>query len=113
MQAQLVQLTLKLGFPVADNLDLYGRVGGGMAGPTAISWKTTAASPSSARSVRRYALSLNWAARLEYQYSTPYGSRDDTGLRMDNGLRSPGRRLSLRSVAPALPVAAPAPRPSP
>nr|WP_239413519.1 outer membrane beta-barrel protein [Aeromonas salmonicida] len=29
VEAQLAQLTLKLGFPVAENLDLYGRLGGG------------------------------------------------------------------------------------
>ncbi|MGL5974493.1 MAG: outer membrane beta-barrel protein, partial [Aeromonas sobria] len=29
VKAQLAQLTLKLGFPVTESLDLYGRVGGG------------------------------------------------------------------------------------
>jgi OOP family OmpA-OmpF porin len=96
VQAQLAQLTLKLGFPVADNLDLYGRVGGGYG------WTDSDRLENDSRFTfvgalgAEYALSLNWAARLEYQYSTPYGSRDDTGLRMDNGLL-PGRRLSLRS----------------
>ena len=60
-----------------------------------------------------YALSLDWAARLEYQYSTPYGSRDDTGLRMDNGLLSLAAVYRFGQVAPALPVAAPAPAPEP
>ncbi|MDX7772334.1 hypothetical protein SJR62_21495, partial [Aeromonas caviae] len=51
--------------------------------------------------------------RLEYQYSTPYGSRDDTGLRMDNGLLSLAAVYRFGQVAPALPVAAAAPPPPP
>ncbi len=31
VQAQLIHLSLKLGFPVTDSLDLYGRIGGGYA----------------------------------------------------------------------------------
>ena len=90
VKAQLAQLTLKLGFPVTDNLDLYGRVGGGYG------WADTKSDvyKDDSRFVMvgalgaEYAFNLDWAARLEYQYTTPYGSRDDTGLRMDNGLLS-------------------------
>ena len=60
-----------------------------------------------------YALNLDWAARLEYQYSTPYGSREDTGLRMDNGLLSLAAVYRFGQVPPAMPVAAPAPAPEP
>ena len=113
VEAQLAQLTLKLGFPVADNLDLYGRLGGGYG------WTSSDALDNDGRAVfvgalgAEYALNLDWAARLEYQYSTPYGSREDTGLRMDNGLLSLAAVYRFGQVAAALPVAAPAPAPEP
>lgn len=113
VEAQLAQLTLKLGFPVTDSLDLYGRVGGGYG------WTDSDKLDSDSRGVfvgalgAEYALNLDWAARLEYQYSTPYGSRDDTGLRMDNGLLSVAAVYRFGQVAAALPVAAPAPAPEP
>ncbi|MGL5044650.1 MAG: outer membrane beta-barrel protein, partial [Plesiomonas sp.] len=100
--AQLAQLTLKLGFPVTDNLDLYGRVGGGYG------WADTKSDvyKDDSRFVMvgalgaEYAFNLDWAARLEYQYTTPYGSRDDTGLRMDNGLLSLAAVYRFGQVAP-------------
>ncbi|WP_323896553.1 porin OmpA [Aeromonas veronii] len=113
--AQLAQLTLKLGFPVTDNLDLYGRVGGGYG------WADTKSDvyKDDSRFVvvgalgAEYAFNLDWAARLEYQYSTPYGSRDDTGLRMDNGLLSLAALYRFGQVAPVAPAPAPAPAPEP
>ena len=113
VQAQLAQLTLKLGFPVADNLDLYGRVGGGYGWTDSDQLENDSRFTFVGALGAEYALSLNWAARLEYQYSTPYGSRDDTGLRMDNGLLSLAAVYRFGQVAPALPVAAPAPAPEP
>lgn len=113
VEAQLAQLTLKLGFPVADNLDLYGRIGGGYG------WTSSDKLDSDSRAVfvgalgAEYAFNLDWAGRLEYQYSTPYGSREDTGLRMDNGLLSLAAVYRFGQVAAALPVAAPAPAPEP
>ncbi|MGY3944899.1 porin OmpA [Aeromonas tecta] len=113
VEAQLAQLTLKLGFPVTESLDLYGRLGGGYG------WTSSDALGSDSRGTfigalgAEYALNLDWAARLEYQYSTPYGSRDDTGLRMDNGLLSLAAVYRFGQVAAALPVAAPAPAPEP
>ncbi|MGL4932639.1 MAG: porin OmpA [Aeromonas sp.] len=115
VEAQLAQLTLKLGFPVTDNLDLYGRVGGGYG------WADTKsdAANDDSRFVMvgalgaEYALNLDWAARLEYQYSTPYGSREDTGLRMDNGLLSLAAVYRFGQVAPVVAAPAPAPAPEP
>ncbi|MDX7761522.1 porin OmpA [Aeromonas caviae] len=113
VQAQLAQLTLKLGFPVADNLDLYGRVGGGYGWTDSDQLENDSRFTFVGALGAEYALNLDWAARLEYQYSTPYGSRDDTGLRMDNGLLSLAAVYRFGQVAPALPVAAPAPAPEP
>ena len=113
VEAQLAQLTLKLSFPVADNLDLYGRLGGGYG------WTDSDELDSDSRFTfvgalgAEYAFNLDWAARLEYQYSSPYGSKDDTGLRMDNGLLSLAAVYRFGQVPPAMPVAAPAPAPEP
>lgn len=113
VKAQLAQLTLKLGFPVTESLDLYGRVGGGYG------WADNSGEGSDSRFVvvgalgAEYAFNRDWAARLEYQYSTPYGSRDDTGLRMDNGLLSLGAVYRFGQVAPVVAAPAPAPAPAP
>ncbi|MGL4251192.1 MAG: porin OmpA [Aeromonas sp.] len=115
VQAQLAQLTLKLGFPVTERLDLYGRVGGGYG------WADTKNHifKDDSRFVvvgalgAEYAFNRDWAARLEYQYTTPYGSRDDIGLRMDNGLLSLGAVYRFGQVAPVVAAPAPAPAPEP
>ncbi|MBL0598736.1 porin OmpA [Aeromonas jandaei] len=113
--AQLAQLTLKLGFPVTDSLDLYGRVGGGYGWADAKSdvFKDDSRFVVVGALGAEYAFNRDWAARLEYQYSTPYGSRDDTGLRMDNGLLSLGAVYRFGQVAPVVAAPAPAPAPAP
>ncbi|MFL9626580.1 porin OmpA [Aeromonas jandaei] len=113
--AQLAQLTLKLGFPVTDSLDLYGRVGGGYGWADAKSdvFKDDSRFVVVGALGAEYAFNRDWAARLEYQYSTPYGSRDDTGLRMDNGLLSLGAVYRFGQVAPVVAAPAPAPAPEP
>lgn len=113
--AQLAQLTLKLGFPVTDSLDLYGRVGGGYGWADAKSdvFKDDSRFVVVGALGAEYAFNRDWAARLEYQYSTPYGSRDDTGLRMDNGLLSLAAVYRFGQVAPVAPAPAPEPAPAP
>ncbi|WP_303807841.1 porin OmpA [Aeromonas rivipollensis] len=113
VEAQLAQLTLKLGFPVAENLDLYGRVGGGYGWTSSDKLDNDNDFTFVGALGAEYAFNLDWAARLEYQYSTPYGSREDTGLRMDNGLLSLAAVYRFGQVPPAMPVAAPAPAPEP
>ncbi|MCH7376346.1 porin OmpA [Aeromonas sp. MR19] len=113
VQAQLVHLTLKFGLPITDNLDLYGRVGGGYAAANSDLKGGDGRFNFVGALGSEYAFNRDWAARLEYQYSTPYGSRDDTGLRMDNGLLAVAVVYRFGQVAPvvAAPVPAPAPEP--
>lgn len=47
IKAQLAQLTMKIGLPVNESLDLYTRLGAPTPGPTASSWTMTTAPPSS------------------------------------------------------------------
>jgi len=113
VKAQLAQLTLKIGLPVTESLDLYGRIGGGYG------WADSNQFDNDSRFVvvgalgAEYAFNRDWAARLEYQYTTPYGDRDDTGVRMDNGLLSVGAVYRYGQVAPMVAVPAPAPAPEP
>ncbi|WP_346209586.1 porin OmpA [Aeromonas salmonicida] len=111
VQAQLIHLTLKLGLPVTDNLDLYARVGGGYAAANSDLKGGDGRFNFVGALGSEYAFNRDWAARLEYQYSSPYGDREDTGLRMDNGLLAVAVVYRFGQVAPV--VAAPAPIPAP
>ncbi|WDF90153.1 porin OmpA [Aeromonas hydrophila] len=113
VQAQLIHLTLKLGFPVTNNLDLYSRVGGGYAAANSDIKGGDGRFNFVGALGGEYAFNLGWAARLEYQYSTPYGDKNDIGLRMDNGLLTAAVVYRFGQVAPvvAAPVPAPAPEP--
>ncbi|MCJ8219810.1 MULTISPECIES: porin OmpA [Aeromonas] len=113
VQAQLIHLSLKLGFPVTDSLDLYGRIGGGYAAANSDLKGGDGRFNFVSALGAEYAFNRDWAARLEYQYTTPYGSRDNTGLRMDNGLLSVGAVYRFGQVAPVAPAPAPEPAPAP
>lgn len=127
-KSQMIQATMKIGFPVNDALDLYGRIGGGYA------WTDSELSARTATDFIKetgdkhgavfvgalgaeYAIDRDWAARLEYQYTTPLGdaSLDRSGIEMDNGLLSVGMLYRFGQhgnevVAPApAPVVEPAP----
>lgn len=115
-KSQLVQATMKISFPATNVLDLYGRLGGGYA------WTDSKISDvaGSATGKKRgaafvgalgaeYTIDQNWAARLEYQYTTPLGdtSIDRSGIELDNGLLAFGMLYRFGQVG--APVAAPAP----
>ncbi len=118
-KSQLIQTTMKISFPANDLLDIYGRVGGAYAwtdsklsglGDSATGRKQGAAFVG-ALGVE-YAIDLNWAARLEYQYTTPLGdtSIDRSAIKMDNGLLSFGMLYRFGQQA-AAPVVTPTPAP--
>lgn len=125
---QMLQATMKIGFPVNDVLDLYGRIGGGYAWTNSeLSAQTTTGFIKETGNNHgavfvgalgaEYAIERDWAARIEYQYTTPLGdtSLDRSGIEMDNGLLSVGMLYRFGQhgrdvVAPApAPAVAPAP----
>ena len=116
-KSQMVQLTMKIGGEVNEGLDLYTRMGG------AYAWSdATAEAQYGARSVSdtgkehsaafvaalgaEYALSPNWALRLEYQYTTPIGdaSWERTAIEFDNGLLALGLIYRIGQWQDATPV---------
>ncbi|WDF94179.1 porin OmpA [Aeromonas dhakensis] len=113
VQAQLIHLTLKLGFPVTNNLDLYSRVGGGYSAANSDINGGDGNFNFVGALGGEYAFNLSWAARLEYQYSTPYGDKNDIGLRMDNGLLTAAVVYRFGQVAPVVAAPMPAPAPEP
>ncbi|EOJ8665860.1 porin OmpA [Providencia stuartii] len=110
-----VSLTTKLSYPVMDDLDVYTRLGG-------MVWRTdvkahqtgeerykendTGVSPVYALGVE-YAITPNWATRLDYQWVSNIGDNDNLGVRPDNGMLSVG--LAYRFNQEAAPVVEPAP----
>lgn len=110
-----VSLTTKLSYPVMDDLDVYTRLGG-------MVWRTdvkanqegfdkykendTGVSPVYALGVE-YAITPNWATRLDYQWVSNIGDKDNLGVRPDNGMLSVG--LAYRFNQEAAPVVEPAP----
>ncbi|MGY4015089.1 porin OmpA [Aeromonas molluscorum] len=112
--AQMVQLTMKIGFPVADSLDLYGRLGGAYAWADSRELDNDDGAAFVGALGAEYAIDRNWATRLEYQYTTPLGDMDldHTGVELDNGLLSIGMLYRFGQEAPE-PVVVPPPMPEP
>ncbi|MCR0998801.1 porin OmpA [Serratia rubidaea] len=115
-KAQGVQLAAKLSYPIADDLDIYTRLGGMVWRADSksnlnggISNHDTGVSPLAAIGVE-YALTKNWATRLDYQFVSNIGDAGTVGARPDNTMLSLGvsYRFGQDEAAPA-PAPAPAP----
>lgn len=110
-----VSLTTKLSYPVMDDLDVYTRLGGmvwrtdvkaNQEGQDKYKENDTGVSPVYALGVE-YAITPNWATRLDYQWVSNIGDKDNLGVRPDNGMLSVG--LAYRFNQEAAPVVEPAP----
>ncbi|KJV50246.1 membrane protein [Pantoea sp. BL1] len=120
-KAQGVQLAAKLSYPITDDLDVYTRLGGMVwrADSTQtnpdngrISNHDTGVSPLAAVGVE-YALTKNWATRLDYQWVNNIGDAGTVGARPDNSMLSVGVSYRFGQDEAAAPVVAPAPAPAP
>lgn len=121
-KAQGVQLATKLSYPIIDDLDVYTRLGGmvwradstGYYGATGqrLSNHDTGVSPLAAIGVE-YALTKNWATRLDYQYTHHIGDAGTVGARPNNGMLSVGVSYRFGQDEVAAPVVAPTPAPAP
>ena len=131
-KAQMIQATMKIGFPATEALDIYGRLGGAYAwtDSSISAWANDGTSNLSVSGGGKYhgaafvgalgieyAIDRDWAARLEYQYTTPLGktSLDESGIELDNGLLSVGMLYRFGQVGdePVAPTPAPVPEPAP
>ncbi|MEA9446010.1 porin OmpA [Candidatus Fukatsuia symbiotica] len=119
-KAQGVQLSAKLSYPVAQDLDVYTRLGGmfwradskgnfanGSAGR--VSNHDYGISPLAAVGLE-YALTKNLATRAEYQYTNNIGDKGTVGAHPDNGLLSLGLAYRFGQDTP-IPVAPIVPAP--
>ncbi len=120
-KAQGVQLAAKLSYPVMDDLDVYTRLGGmvwradstqQVVGGDRISDHDTGVSPLAAVGVE-YAVTKNWATRLDYQWVNNIGDAGTVGARPDNSMLSVGVSYRFGQDEAAAPVVAPAPAPAP
>ncbi|MBS0969808.1 porin OmpA [Chimaeribacter arupi] len=119
-KAQGIQLAAKLSYPIYDDLDLYTRLGGMVwrADSTAsvngnrISDHDTGVSPLAAVGVE-YALTKNWATRLDYQWVNNIGDAATVGARPDNAMLSLGVSYRFGQDEMAAPAPAPTPAPAP
>ncbi|NJD85601.1 porin OmpA [Candidatus Erwinia dacicola] len=116
-KAQGVQLAAKLSYPVMDDLDVYTRLGGivwrvdstqQVVGGDRISDHDTGVSPLAAVGVE-YAVTKNWATRLDYQWVNNIGDAGTVGARSDNSMLSVGVSYRFGQDEAAAPVVAPAP----
>ncbi|MFZ4211469.1 porin OmpA [Pantoea endophytica] len=119
-KAQGVQLAAKLSYPITEDFDVYTRLGGMVwrADSTQnnngvrISDHDTGVSPLAAVGVE-YALTKNWATRLDYQWVNNIGDAGTVGARPDNSMLSVGVSYRFGQDEDAAPVVAPAPAPAP
>ncbi|EJL90567.1 porin OmpA [Pantoea sp. GM01] len=119
-KAQGVQLAAKLSYPITEDFDVYTRLGGMVwrADSTQnnngvrISDHDTGVSPLAAVGVE-YALTKNWATRLDYQWVNNIGDAGTVGARPDNSMLSVGLSYRFGQDEDAAPVVAPAPAPAP
>lgn len=119
-KAQGVQLAAKLSYPITEDFDVYTRLGG-------MVWRAdstqnnngvrrsdhdTGVSPLAAVGVE-YAITKNWATRLDYQWVNNIGDAGTVGARPDNSTLSVGVSYRFGQEDEAAPVVAPAPAPAP
>ncbi|MEG0008631.1 MAG: porin OmpA [Aeromonas sp.] len=131
-KAQMVQATMRIILPATSALDIYGRLGGAYAWTDSSinAWYNdglNSLSESNSGNYHgaafvgalgvEYAIDKDWAARLEYQYTTPLGktSPGESGIEMDNGLLSVGMLYRFGQIGdePVAPTPAPEPAPAP
>lgn len=131
-KAQMVQATMKVGFPATQSLDIYGRLGGAYAWTDSSlnAWANDGTNNQSSSGGGtyhgaafvgalglEYAIDKDWSARLEYQYTTPLGktSLDESGIELDNGLLAVGMVYHFNQIGnePVAPTPAPEPAPAP
>ncbi|WJV65752.1 porin OmpA [Pectobacteriaceae bacterium CE70] len=118
-KAQGIQLAAKLSYPIMSDLDVYTRLGGfvwradSSDDATGNSGHDTGVSPLAAIGVE-YAITQNWATRLDYQWINNIGDASTVGGRPDNSMLSVGvsYRFGQDTAAPA-PAPAPAVEPAP
>lgn len=109
-----VSLTTKLSYPIMDDLDVYTRLGGMVYRTEAKAHQNgerfketdTGVAPVYALGLE-YAITPEWATRLDYQWVSNLGDKDNIGTRPDNGMLSVG--LAYRFGQETAPVVAPAP----
>lgn len=115
VSAQLAQLSMKLGIPVSDAWDIYARLGGAYVFADSKQFHNDDGGAFLGALGVEYAINRDWAARFEYQYTTPIGNDDvrDTGVGMDNGLLSLAMVYRFGQAAPVAPTPVPTPAPEP
>lgn len=113
LKAQGGQLGVKLGWPVNDALDIYTRLGGFAYWADSENNSDDGYSPLAALGLE-YAMTRDWATRLEYQWIGGVGDKQYVGSEVDSGLLSLGVSYRFGQAAPVVaPPPAPAPAPAP
>ena len=107
------QLGVKLDLPLGDAFDIYTRLGALAYWAGSKNSHDSGTSPLAALGLE-YAMTRDWATRLEYQWVGNVGDVPQVGTKTDAGLLSLGVSYRFGQQAPAAPVvAAPAPAPAP